>query len=235
MVRQTNFQDFLLTGTFIAAMDYTGLWCCDRHPGSDFHIRRFFKGRFLYQDSKTSELYYGDIDEDDRICIPILRKGVSKRKQQPKYRPVIERQSLVSRLVSWRVEAHAEDPYAAVRPPSFIIDDKSIVKLARLPQNYLTDNSKVVAVLGETEEWKDEWSTKIFNVVYGFDCELARLRKSDPAEKTTRQKRARIELDTAMFQQDSSERAAEIMKRVAERFKASCINFTTLPSHSSTD
>ena len=204
-------------------MRYTALWCCDRHPGSGFHIRQFFKGRFLYQDSKTSDLYYGDIDESDRINISVPRKGPGKRKQQPKYRPVIERQSLVSRLVLWRVEAHTEDPYAAIRPPSFIIDDKDILKLARLPHDYFTDHCQVTAVLGETQEWQDEWSTKIFNVIRGFDCELSRLQKTGPVEKKTRQKRARLELNTAMFQQDSSEREAEIMKRVTEEFKARLI------------
>ncbi|KAH9058861.1 hypothetical protein EDB87DRAFT_849740 [Lactarius vividus] len=35
------------------ALHFTTKWCCDRHPGTDFHLRTFFKGRLLYQDPVT--------------------------------------------------------------------------------------------------------------------------------------------------------------------------------------
>ncbi|KAH9083833.1 hypothetical protein EDB83DRAFT_49925 [Lactarius deliciosus] len=37
-----------------SALHFTTKWCCDRHPGIDFHMRAFFfKGRLLYQDPST--------------------------------------------------------------------------------------------------------------------------------------------------------------------------------------
>lgn len=132
----------------------------------------------------------GDIGEGDRTC---TQNGLGKRKRQATYRPAIERQSLISRLVSWRVEAHIEDLYAVVRPPSFIIDDTSILKLARFPRNHFTDHCQVTLELNETQEWQEEWSTKIFNIIHRFDCEVSQLQEKDPVEKKTRQKRARLD------------------------------------------
>src|SRR6266545_3597394 len=120
-----------------SALQYTIPCCCSHHPESGFHINQLFKGRLLYRDDKTEDLYYGPLDDPDKIKILPPGRENLKRKAWDKYRTPDEHKSLISWLVTWRSREHAESPLAAVQPVTSIIDDASIVSLSKLL--FLTD------------------------------------------------------------------------------------------------
>jgi hypothetical protein len=170
------------------ACHFTARWCCSRHENTDFHLKHFFKGRLLYQDIKTKRLYYGDIDEPDREEILPGRK---KRKAGIKVRATALRQPLISRIVAWRFNTHIQDDLRSVRPPSFIIDDEGIKKLARLHPSNITSPVQVTAALDETPEWDVEWSKLIHEIIQAYDEELTTLRKSQENSTEASPSRAR--------------------------------------------
>ncbi|KAH9014989.1 II DNA helicase [Lactarius pseudohatsudake] len=177
------------------ALYFTTKWCCDRHPGSDFRLCTFFKGRLLYQDPDTSGLYYGGIDESDREeILPPLRK---KRKAGVKVRATNEQAPLTDRLIAWRLRVYDSDPLASVRPPTFILNDSSIKKLSRLHPAEVTGPEKIVSVLGETQEWQANWSGQVYATIRAYDQELEDLRKKEAARHKARQKRVKQDQDTA--------------------------------------
>jgi hypothetical protein len=75
---------------------------------------------------------------------------------------MIDRKPLQCRLRNWRSEAHLLDPLRAVRPLSFICDDKSLVKLSTLRADKVTCVLDLVRALEETEEWAQEWGEQVF-------------------------------------------------------------------------
>jgi hypothetical protein len=163
------------------ALQFTTEWCCDRHPGTDFRLCTFFKGRLLYQDPDTSVLYYGGADDPDReeILPPPPR---NKRKAGVKVRATIERGPLRARLMAWRIQAHASDPLASVRPQTFIIDNIDINKLSRLHPTEVTDCQRVVSALNETQEWQASWSEQIYDIIRAYDQELEDLHRKEGAQ-----------------------------------------------------
>ena len=203
----------------ISAFQFTNAWCCDRHPGSGFHIRHFFDGRLLYQDADTLNLYYGSKNESDRELVPLPTKG--KRKLAKKSRNSKDRQELVARLFNWRYIESSNDVLAVVRPASFIIDNKNIIKLSSIHPSELTNEAQVVVALNESQEWKSEWAMKIFDVIQTYDKELDTHRKTLVAKTKTNQKKAKIHQDHSKFEEDSNERAERIRQEVAARFKFS--------------
>ncbi|KAF8957732.1 hypothetical protein BDZ97DRAFT_1924345 [Flammula alnicola] len=197
----------------LTARTFTTEWCCDRHPGSGFHIRRYFKGRFLYQDG-TLSLLYGDIDEIDRKEILPPRKG--KRPAGKKVRATKDRMELKSRLLLWRTDTHSNDPLASVQPPSFILDDKAIKTLAIIHPTEIRNTTQVVLALNEIDEWDQEWSKKILAVIRTYDKELDDARKAAVAQEKARQKRRKVEIDKALFQEESDRVRAETERRIQE-------------------
>jgi len=153
------FADYLGDRT-LDALHFTTPWCCSRHS-EPISFGQFFKGRFLYKDEKTGDLYYSTPnDPSDRIMVVPPQK--EKRKAHDKRRTSDERKSLVSRLVAWRYNAHAMDPLAAVRPSSFIIDNASITLLAKLHPQDISNSRQIRAILDQSTEWEGEWSKKNF-------------------------------------------------------------------------
>ncbi|KAH9011588.1 hypothetical protein EDB84DRAFT_1445095 [Lactarius hengduanensis] len=200
------------------ALYFTTKWCCDRHPGSDFRLCTFFKGRLLYQDPDTSGLYYGGIDESDREeILPPLRK---KRKAGVKVRATNERAPLTDRLIAWRLRVHDSDPLASVRPPTFILNDSSIKKLSRLHPAEVTGPEKMVSVLGETQEWQANWSGQVYEIIRAYDQELEDLRKKEAARHKARQKRVKQDQDTAKFAEESNLTEERIRQEVLQRHRA---------------
>jgi len=167
---EANHSPLLITFIYLFSALAFMEWCCSGHPGSGFHIRKYFRGRFLYQDSTTLKLFYGDVDESDRE--EILPPAKKKRPSKKKVRPLKERGDLKLCLLSWRTETHEHDPLAAVRPPSFILDDKGIKTLATMHLTEIRNTTQVVQALGESEEWDQEWSKKILTVIQTYDNEL---------------------------------------------------------------
>jgi len=162
------------------------------------------------------DLYYGAVDEHDRK--KILPPQKEKRKAQEKPCTPDERKSLISQLVAWQHEAHVNDPLAAVRRASFIIDDTGITNLAKLDSEKITDYRQITSLLGQTEEWEGEWSGKIFNVIQKFNKDLATLRCTLVTQKKTQQKRAKVALDLLSFQESTKENEERIRAQVLRRF-----------------
>ncbi|KAF8968077.1 hypothetical protein BDZ97DRAFT_1800730 [Flammula alnicola] len=165
-----------LVDTSLDALRFTSLACCDRHPGTGFHVRRYFKGRLLYQDPNTLDLFYGDVDEPDHQ--KVMQPLKAKLKATTKSRPTKNREELVARLHLWRLDASTKDSLASVRPASFIIDNKSIIKLSKINPTEITQE-RIVTELDETEEWRDEWAGKIFEVIQKYAKELAALQDAE--------------------------------------------------------
>lgn len=169
----------------------------------------FFKGRLLYQDPDTSELYYGDVDESDREEIILLPRR--KRKAGVKVRATNERGPLTARLIAWRTRAHANDPLGNVRPPTWILDDTGIKRLSRSHPEQVTSSEKVVSILNQTQEWKAKWSGQVYEIIRAYDQELEDVRKKEAARHKARQRRTKHDQDTAKF--------AEVSKQTEERVR----------------
>ncbi|KAH9160732.1 II DNA helicase [Lactarius sanguifluus] len=199
------------------SLRFTTKWCCDRHSGSDFRLCTFFKGRLLYQDTVTSGLYYGGVDESDREEIPPHPR--KKRKAGIKVRATDERATLTDRLIAWRVQVHDSDPLASVRPPTFILNDFSIKKLSRLHPAEVTGPEKIVSVLNETQEWQANWSGQVYETIRAYDQELEDLRKKEAARHKAHQKRVKQDQDTAKFAEDSNLTAERIRQEVLQRHR----------------
>ena len=143
-----------------------------------------------------------------------------KRKKGIKVRAVNERKVLASRLLAWRNEAHCADPLASVYPPSFIIDDRGIKLLASLHPSSITGPNQVVAALGETQEWNDEYSHQVFKTIQVYDRELADHHKNEAAQHKARQKRVKHRQDQAKFTEVSNEIEEHIRQDVLRRHAA---------------
>ena len=199
-----NFLNTLTSNARLAAAPhFTTPWCCTGGQHSELiSFGRFFKGRFLYRDEDTGDLYYSmpNADPSDRISIVPPRK--EKRKAQDKRRTSDECKSLVSRLVAWRYNAHATDPLSAVRPPSFIIDKAGITLLAKLRPQDISNYRQIRIILDQTMEWEEEWSMQIFKIIQQFDEDVASLRQSTATQKKTQRKRIKVEQKQVKVEQD---------------------------------
>ena len=204
-----------------AAFHFTAKWCCNRHPGTNFRWSHFFQGQLLYQDPENSTLYYGDVHDPDweEIVLPLR----NKRKGAAKARAAKERKLLIDKLRDWRAGAHARDPLAFVRHPSLIIDDGGIKLLARLHPSNVTQSEQVVSALGQTQEWRDEWSSQVFDVIRSYDHELAARRKAEAARSKSRQKRVKREKDQVKFTEVSNEIEERIRREVLSRHAAATL------------
>jgi hypothetical protein len=77
-----------------------------------------------------------------------------------------------------------------VRAPSWIIDDKDIVKVSKVYPKDITTEDQLVDILAETEEWREEWAAQILQVIKTYDTELTVIQEADEA----RRKRAKTKL-----------------------------------------
>jgi hypothetical protein len=130
------------------ALEFSVAWCCDRHSGNNFNLSSFFPDSFF--------------TDDEHPAPPLKRKRKSTKGQN---RPTIDRKPLQHHLRAWRSKAHLLDPLRAVRPHSFICDDKSIVKLSTLRSDKVTCMLDIVRALEETEGW----GAQVFDVIQAFD------------------------------------------------------------------
>ncbi|KAF8215383.1 hypothetical protein K438DRAFT_1955364 [Mycena galopus ATCC 62051] len=96
--------------TTAEAHDFCGRWCCDNHTGY------FDLGQYL-----LSPILSDVQSSDSTTPVETPRK---------KYRPVPNREPIVSGLEEWRGAVHIRDPVARNFPSSYILDDNSIAQLA---------------------------------------------------------------------------------------------------------
>ncbi|KAF8256917.1 P-loop containing nucleoside triphosphate hydrolase protein [Lactarius quietus] len=200
------------------ALDFTAGWCCNRHPGTNFQLRNYFKGRLLYQDPEDSRLYYGDEDDPEReeIILPTRKR----QKGGVKVRATDERKMLISRLLAWRAATHLNDPLASVRPPTFIIDNRDIKIVARLHPSSITSSEQLVTVLGQTREWQNNWAHQILKVINKYDRELDDRRKEEAAQSKARQKRIKQNKDQVKFTEVTNNTEERIRQDVLRRHAA---------------
>ncbi|KAK6967103.1 P-loop containing nucleoside triphosphate hydrolase protein [Favolaschia claudopus] len=136
-------------------------WCCEKvHPGRpelQFDKRKFFQGRFIYQEADRS-IYAGASDEKDCVHLnpPVSRK---RGLRSTSNRKVDQRAPLQALIRSWLTKAHSTDELRDVRPASFILDAKSIKTLSTVHPDRMKTVEDVTAALDETEEWMMEWGS----------------------------------------------------------------------------
>ncbi|KAK6995779.1 P-loop containing nucleoside triphosphate hydrolase protein [Favolaschia claudopus] len=124
-------------------------WCCEKvHPGRpelQFDKRKFFQGRFIYQEADRS-IYAGASDEKDCVHLnpPVSRK---RGLRSTSNRKVDQRAPLQALIRSWLTKAHSTDELRDVRPASFILDAKSIKTLSTV---------EVSTSVGDTKEGQSE-------------------------------------------------------------------------------
>jgi hypothetical protein len=138
--------------TCFPALHFSAPWCCDRHSGNNFDLPSFFPSSFF--------------TDEEHALPPLKRKRKSTKGQNC---PTTDRKPLLCRLRAWRSGAHLLDPLRAVRPISFICDDKSLVKLSTVRADKVTCVLDIVRLLEETDQWAEEWGGQIFDVIRGFD------------------------------------------------------------------
>lgn len=205
----------MLTYCYVEALNFaSGSFCCDRHPETNFQLRDFFQGQFLYQDG--SQLFYGAEDDMKRKDITNSSKTSVKRPLPQKTRKVKDRKELKTRLYAWRKQAHENDYLSSVRPSSFILDDTSIKLLTTLHPTNIQNTTQLVLAINETSEWEDEWSKKVLEVIHSYDQELQQSQKTAIAAKKDDVKRRRKEMDLAGFQAETDNLRASTERRLRE-------------------
>ncbi|KAJ7201843.1 P-loop containing nucleoside triphosphate hydrolase protein, partial [Mycena pura] len=118
--------------TIISALQISTEWFCDRphpeNPRLTFDKRTFFPSTFIYEESDGA-IYAGDTDEPDRVHLNPLKTRKRKAKGPPN-RKVVDCPDLQVHLRNWLRSVHAADALRAVRPASFILDEKGIEVLS---------------------------------------------------------------------------------------------------------
>lgn len=147
----------------------------------------------------------------------ILPPPKEKRRGANKLRKPKDRAELKTRLLAWRADAHSQD-YLAVRPYSYILDDKAIKLLSTLHPTNIRSSEQLVLALNETEEWNQEFSTKILAIIHTYDQELEDLRKTSITEGKAQQKRRKTEMDLASFRADTERRLQDSAAQGFSRF-----------------
>ncbi|KAF8055298.1 P-loop containing nucleoside triphosphate hydrolase protein [Lyophyllum atratum] len=132
------------------ALDFITKFCCDRHEDTIFDLADFLPGK----------IYTGD---------PPLPP--TKRKKAVKYRAKKDRNRLDALLVNWLqtvTQDGYQEAYDILAFPQRFTLVRTLPKLIRSPAD-------LARLLGETEEWQLEWAASLFELVSGYDRELAAL------------------------------------------------------------
>ncbi|KAJ7177298.1 P-loop containing nucleoside triphosphate hydrolase protein [Mycena crocata] len=130
------------------AVEYSTEWCCDNCDALDFAM--LLPGRIL-----TSS--------------PTPESVTPTRKPRKKYRPVALREDLVDNLTQWRKSAHTGDPVARNFPIGYILEEKSMVLIAREARGRFKIPADITEFLSETEEWHSKYFLNILSVVVAYD------------------------------------------------------------------
>lgn len=143
----------------------------------------------IYSDAATGIAWYGREGEPNRALLnPTAEKRRSSDEpDKEKNREVADRATLASRLLVWR--RCASKGLGPFYPPDFIINDKGIVSLSLHAPGSLSSKEDVARVLGETEQWSNDWAEAIFDLVKQYDDELTALRPVVTKKKSTRTKK----------------------------------------------
>ncbi|KAF8239240.1 hypothetical protein L208DRAFT_1238715, partial [Tricholoma matsutake] len=103
---------------------------------------------------------------------------------------VKEREALDHRLIQWLTTASQNDHLHGVRMAVDILSDCNRAILVCTHPALLASPNTITKLLDETEEWQEEWSTLVFDVIQQYDKDIAALgvtnreSKSGPAQKS---------------------------------------------------
>jgi hypothetical protein len=82
---------------------------------------------------------------EELYAVPLEKRKRKSPKGQN--HPTVDRKPLQCHLQTWCSNAHTLDPLCTVRPPSFILDDKSLIKLSTLHADKVTCVLDIVQAL----------------------------------------------------------------------------------------
>ncbi|KAF8825281.1 hypothetical protein HHX47_DHR4000326 [Lentinula edodes] len=137
------------------ACNYSGPFCCDRHPGSGFTLQAFLPGPLL------------TVSESD-----VPSAETSEKRKHKSVRPLAQRKALYRTLQEWLENAHCNDRLSAIRPRYYILSDANIKTLANAKVGELQCHSDVTNRIAQTAEWGVKWATSISQVIVDFDSAI---------------------------------------------------------------
>ncbi|KAF8119145.1 P-loop containing nucleoside triphosphate hydrolase protein [Boletus edulis] len=146
------------------ALSYSAQWCCDRH-NDGFNILSFF---------------HGDVRTSDAAEV----SAAATKRKRTQLRATAERQQLLDALVSWREQAHAQDPYRGVWPIARLLSKNGLELLSKTHPNDTTSPSDLVALLQESDEWGSEYGSKAFAIIQEFDQAKLQVQRSSKSCNT---------------------------------------------------
>jgi hypothetical protein len=130
---------------------HTTTYCCTA-VGCDGH-------RFTLQDLIPGKL----ADADPPPNVQKAKRNV--------YCPTKERPFLDYRLIEWLCRVHLADPCHAIRPPELILSETQRASLVQADPKTLKTAKDITVLLQESDDWDDEWSAKLFDVITKFEAD----------------------------------------------------------------
>lgn len=106
--------------------------------------------------------------------------------QKPKrnvYRPTNQCPYLEYCLIEWLQREHLADPDCAVRPPDLILSEMQCASLIRTDPKAIKMLKDITALLQESDNWDEEWSMKIFEVIKEFKVNYTRVKATGQTAK----------------------------------------------------
>jgi len=110
------------------------------------------------------------------------------KKKRTEYRAISEHNDLDAKLLSWLQEEHAADHWRAVRPIYHILSHAQRKKVVWVPPKSIKSPGDITTLLGESPDWAEEWSFKIFQVIQAYDKDLASKKASSKLRAAARQR-----------------------------------------------
>ncbi|KAF8241150.1 hypothetical protein L208DRAFT_1464151 [Tricholoma matsutake] len=158
------------------ALHFNTTFCCDRHKDDVFDLNDFL----------PSPLYTGT-----------SMSTLTKRKAPAphvKRRVVKDWQALDLHLIKWLTSASENDPLHGVQSVVDILSDHNRAMLICANPALLFSPCTITKLLDETQEWAEEWSALLLDVIRQYDNELAASGVNNKALQTQpSQKKSKID------------------------------------------
>jgi hypothetical protein len=150
--------------SYFIALLFTAAHCCDRHPDSEikFDLQMLLPGPLLRL-------------MDEAITSNTKRKhdgSDGNPEPRKKYRPVKERDELDARLIRWLTQEHERDSALLFRTQYDILSLSHRTTLVRTRMEEMTSPETIMDLLGETDEWRAEFASKIFELIQTYETSL---------------------------------------------------------------
>ena len=101
-------------------------------------------------------------------------------------RPTHQHPYLEFRLIEWLRREHLADPYRAVRPSYFILSEMQRATLVQADPKTIKTARDITTLLQESDDWDEEWSAKVFEVITKFEADYGRVMGQTGAQKKGR-------------------------------------------------